>query len=54
MSSNTDFRPNVVYLQGNWKNNPDNMELRSDVGRIVLRYYAKAINMLYGKFIIRV
>jgi hypothetical protein len=24
------------------------MELRSDVGRIVLRYYAKAINMVAG------
>ncbi|HZI72334.1 MAG TPA: redoxin family protein, partial [Nitrososphaeraceae archaeon] len=37
--SNTNFKPDVAYLQGNWKNNPDNMELQSDTGRIVLIYY---------------
>jgi thiol-disulfide isomerase/thioredoxin len=46
--SNTNFKPDVVYLQGNWKNNPDNMELQSDTGRIVLIYYAKSVNIVAG------
>jgi thiol-disulfide isomerase/thioredoxin len=46
--SNTNFSPDVVYLQGNWKNNHDNMELQSDTGRIVLTYYAKSINIVAG------
>jgi thiol-disulfide isomerase/thioredoxin len=46
--SNTNFKPDVVYLQGNWKNNPDNMELQSDAGRIVLTYYAKSVNIVAG------
>ena len=27
---NTNFDPNTVYLDGQWKNNPDNMELESN------------------------
>ena len=46
--SNTNFSPDVVYLQGNWKNNRDNMELQSDTGRIVLTYYAKSVNIVAG------
>ncbi|HEY6885155.1 MAG TPA: thioredoxin family protein [Nitrososphaeraceae archaeon] len=46
--SNTNFKPDVVYLQGNWKNNPDNMELQSDAGRVVLTYYAKSVNIVAG------
>ena len=46
--SNTNFKPDVAYLQGNWKNNPDNMELQSDTGRIVLIYYAKSVNIVAG------
>jgi thiol-disulfide isomerase/thioredoxin len=46
--SNTDFKPSIVYLEGKWKNNPDNMELQSDSGRIALVYYAKSINMVAG------
>ena len=34
--TNTNFKPNLVYLQGDWKNNQDNMELQSDIGRIAL------------------
>jgi thiol-disulfide isomerase/thioredoxin len=45
---NTSFKPSIVYLQGNWKNNPDNMELQSDTGRIALIYYAKSINIVAG------
>ena len=39
----------IVYLQGNWKNNLDNMELQSDSGRIVLTYYAKSVNLIGRK-----
>lgn len=46
--STTSFKPHIVYLQGKWKNNPDNMELQSDSGRIVLTYYAKSINLIAG------
>jgi hypothetical protein len=46
--STTNFKPHVVYLQGKWKNNPDNMELQSDTGRIVLIYYAKSVNIIAG------
>ncbi|HZA08396.1 MAG TPA: redoxin domain-containing protein, partial [Nitrososphaeraceae archaeon] len=46
--SNTNFTPDVVYLQGNWKNNPDNIELQSDTGRVVLIYYAKSVNIVAG------
>ncbi|MFL6316000.1 MAG: redoxin family protein [Nitrososphaeraceae archaeon] len=46
--SNTNFKPHIAYLQGNWKNNPDNMQLQSDSGRIVLTYYAKSVNIIAG------
>jgi thiol-disulfide isomerase/thioredoxin len=46
--SNTSFKPHIVYLQGKWKNNPDNMELQNDTGRIVLIYYAKSVNIIAG------
>jgi hypothetical protein len=44
----TNFKPHIAYLQGNWKNNHDNMELQSDTGRIVLTYYAKSVNIIAG------
>jgi thiol-disulfide isomerase/thioredoxin len=46
--STTSFKPHIVYLQGQWKNNPDNMELQSDSGRIILTYYAKSVNLIAG------
>ena len=46
--SNTNFKPHIAYLQGNWKNNPDNIQLQSDTGRIVLTYYAKSVNIIAG------
>ena len=46
--STTKFEPHIVYLQGKWKNNPDNMELQNDTGRIVLTYYAKSVNIIAG------
>jgi Thioredoxin like C-terminal domain len=39
--NNTNFKPNIVYLEGQWKNKPDNIELQSEMGRIVLNYSAK-------------
>ena len=46
--SNTNVKPSIVYLQGKWKNNPDNMELQNDTGRVVLLYYAKSVNIIAG------
>ena len=46
--STTNFKPHIVYLQGKWKNNPDNMELQNDIGGIVLTYYAKSVNIIAG------
>ena len=43
-----DIKPNVIYLDGTWKNNADNMELQSATGRIALVYSAKSINMVAG------
>jgi thiol-disulfide isomerase/thioredoxin len=40
--------PNKIYLDGEWKNNADHMELQSEVGRIVLSYSAKAVNIVAG------
>jgi hypothetical protein len=48
ISSNTDFKPNIVYLDGKWKNNPDNVELQGETGRIMLTYFAKAANIVAG------
>lgn len=38
--------PNLVYLEGRWKNNADNMELDSDSGVVVLHYLAKNVNIV--------
>jgi thiol-disulfide isomerase/thioredoxin len=44
----TKILPNRIYLAGEWKNNADHMELQSEVGRIVLSYSAKAVNIVAG------
>ncbi|HZA99550.1 MAG TPA: thiol-disulfide isomerase, partial [Nitrososphaera sp.] len=44
----TQIVPNRIYLDGEWKNNADHMELQSEVGRIVLSYSAKAVNIVAG------
>jgi thiol-disulfide isomerase/thioredoxin len=44
----TNIVPNRIYLAGEWKNNADHMELRSEVGHIVLSYSAKAVNIVAG------
>jgi thiol-disulfide isomerase/thioredoxin len=44
----TTITPNRIYLDGDWKNNADHMELQSETGRIVLSYSAKAVNIVAG------
>jgi thiol-disulfide isomerase/thioredoxin len=44
----TKIVPNRIYLAGEWKNNADHMELQSEVGRILLSYSAKAVNIVAG------
>lgn len=44
----SDIKPNIIYLDGIWKNNADNMELQSDAGRIALVYSAKSVNIVTG------
>ena len=48
VSDDTKIVPNSIYLAGEWKNNADHMELQSEVGRIVLSYSAKAVNIVAG------
>ncbi len=45
---NTAIKPNIIYLSGDWKNNPDSMELQGGVGKVVLTYTAKAVNIVAG------
>ncbi len=47
-SSNSTIKPNTIYLEGQWTNNGDNVELQSDTGRILLNYSAKAVNLVAG------
>ena len=42
------LKPNVIYLEGEWKNNADSMELVSKEGKIILDYSAKSINIVAG------
>jgi thiol-disulfide isomerase/thioredoxin len=44
----SNLEPNVIYLQGLWKNNPDSMELVGSNGKIMLAYSAKSINIVAG------
>ena len=44
----SNLEPNVIYLQGSWKNNPDNMELVGPDGKITLVYSAKSVNIVAG------
>lgn len=45
---NSEIEPNLVYLEGEWKNNGDNMELVSENGKVLLLYKAKALNIVAG------
>lgn len=44
----SNLKPNVIYLKGPWKNNPDSMELVGTNGSIVLAYSAKSVNIVAG------
>jgi thiol-disulfide isomerase/thioredoxin len=46
--SNSSIKPNTIYLEGQWKGNPDNVELQSNTGRILLDYSARSVNMVVG------
>jgi thiol-disulfide isomerase/thioredoxin len=48
ITSNSSIEPNTIYLEGKWKNNPDNLELQSDTGRIILKYSAQYVNLVAG------
>ena len=39
---------NNVYFSGKWKSNPDNIELVSDTGSILLKYHSKTVNVVAG------
>ncbi len=39
---------NLFYLEGQWKNNNDNMELMGDSGKTALKYFAKKVNIVAG------
>ncbi len=47
-SSYGELVPSMVYVGGTWKNNPDSLELVSDEGRVVLKYTARAVNIVAG------
>ncbi len=47
-TSNSNVKPNIIYLEGQWKSNPDNVELVSNTGRILLNYSAKSVNIVAG------
>ena len=40
--------PNIIYLEGKWKNNVDSMELVGNEGKILLDYSAKSVNIVAG------
>ncbi|MBI2141674.1 thioredoxin family protein [Candidatus Woesearchaeota archaeon] len=44
--------PNVAFVEGEWRNNPEALELVSDEGRILLKYTAKAVNVVAGQGVI--
>lgn len=48
IAENVTIAPNRIYLDGEWKNNADHMELQSEAGRIVLSYSAKSVNIVAG------
>ena len=44
----SNLKPDVIYLQGSWKNNPDSMELVGPDGKIMLSYSSKSVNIVAG------
>jgi thiol-disulfide isomerase/thioredoxin len=48
LPANSEIKPNIIYLEGKWKNNPDNMELQSNNASIILKYNSKSVNIVAG------
>jgi len=48
LPENIAIKPNMIYLEGKWKNNLDNMELQSNNGSIILKYNSKSVNIVAG------
>jgi thiol-disulfide isomerase/thioredoxin len=48
LPQNSEIKSNSIYLKGNWKNNPDHMELQSNNGSILLKYNSKSVNIVAG------
>jgi thiol-disulfide isomerase/thioredoxin len=48
LSENSKIKPNMIYLEGKWKNNPDHMELQTNNGTIILKYNSKSVNIVAG------
>ncbi len=46
--NDTAIAPDRIYLEGQWKNRPDSMELQGQAGKIVLSYSAKVVNIVAG------
>ena len=48
LPENSEIKPNVIYLDGKWKNNADDMELQGNNGSIILKYNSKSVNIVAG------
>ena len=48
LPENIAIKSNMIYLEGKWKNNLDNMELQSNNGSIILKYNSKSVNIVAG------
>ena len=48
LPGNSEIKSNSIYLEGKWKNNPDNMELQSNNGSVLLKYNSKSVNIVAG------
>jgi len=43
----SDIKSNILYFDGKWKNNAENMELESETGRVAL-VYSESVNIIAG------
>lgn len=48
LADDAEITRNRIYLSGDWANRADSMELKSTEGKIVLKYSAKAVNIVAG------
>ncbi len=48
LPDNSEIKPDVIHLEGKWKNNSDHMELQSNNGSIILKYNSKSVNIVAG------